>query len=127
MRELAERLAAVVGPEHVVADRRQLRLYRGGPWGPSYDTGRFGRTPALAVKPGDGGEVAACLAAVTAAGHPAIALGGATGVTGGALPTEDAVVLDLARLNTIFELDVDGRRARVGAAVRLGDLAAAAE
>src|SRR6185503_1557358 len=112
MSELADRLVALVGREHVVADRRQLRLYRGGPWGAADPRGRFGRTPALAVRPGDGPAVAACLAAIAASGQPAIGLGGGTGLTGGQLASEQSVVVDLARLDRIHEIDRESRRAR---------------
>jgi FAD/FMN-containing dehydrogenase len=126
--ELAARLASIVGSEAVVVDRRQLRLYRGGPWGAGDPEGRYGHTPLLAVRPGDAPQAAACLGAVVAAGHPAIALGGGTGLTGAGLPTPDAVVIDLARLDAI-EIDRPSRRARAGAGVKLGalDASAAAE
>jgi FAD/FMN-containing dehydrogenase len=127
MRALAEQLAATVGRANVIDDRRQLRLYRGGPWGAIDPAGRFGRTPALAVRPADGGEVARCLAAIVEAGRPVVALGGGTGLTGGQLPTDQSVVVDLGRLDAIHDVDAASRRARVGPAVRLGDLARAAE
>jgi FAD/FMN-containing dehydrogenase len=127
MRELADRLTAALGAEHVIQDRRQLRLYRGGPWGAADPEGRYGRTPAIAVRPGDGAQVASCLAAIAESGRPIVALGGGTGLTGGQLPTDRTVVVDLGRLDAIHEIDAASRRARVGAAVRLGDLARAAE
>jgi FAD/FMN-containing dehydrogenase len=123
--ELAARLARVAGADAVVSDRRQLRVYRGGPWGAGDPAGRYGHTPLLAVRPGDAAQAAGCLGEIVAAGHPAIALGGGTGLTGAALPTPDAVVVDLTRLDAI-EIDRPSRRARAGAGVRLGALDAAA-
>jgi FAD/FMN-containing dehydrogenase len=125
--EVGRALAAVVGPDAVVNDQRRLRLYRGGPWGADDPSGRFGRTPALAVQPGDAREVAECLRLIAEAGCPTLAVGGGTGLTGGQLPTAETVVLDLARLNAIESIEPGSRRARVGAATRLGNLAAAAE
>lgn len=124
---LKRALAAVVGRDGVVDDRRQLRLYRGGPWGADDPSGRYGRTPALAVRPADAAQVALCLRLIVEANHPTLALGGGTGLTGGQLPTADTVVVDLARLDAIESIEPESRRARVGAATRLGDLAAAAE
>src|SRR5205823_4467938 len=95
--------------------------------GPTDPEGRFGRTPSLAVRPADAAQVAACLRLVVNAGCPALAVGGGTGVTGGQLPTEETVVIDVARLDRIQSIDPDSRRARVDAAVKLGALAAAAE
>jgi len=124
---LAGALAEVVGSEAVVDDRRQLRLYRGGPWGADDPTGRYGVTPALAIRPGDAHEVADCLRVIAESGAPTLAVGGGTGLTGGQLPTAETVVVDLARLNAIESIEPSSRRARVAAATKLGDLAAAAE
>ena len=124
---LARALAGVVGADAVVEDPRERRLYRGGLWGPADPEGRFGRTPALVVKPGSPGEVATCLRLIVDAGCPVLAVGGGTGVTGGQLPTAETVVLDLARLNRVQAIDRASRRARADAAVKLGALAAAAE
>ncbi|HEV8637575.1 MAG TPA: FAD-binding oxidoreductase [Chloroflexota bacterium] len=122
---LFDRLAACVGRERVTAEGRRLRLYRGGPWGAGDPEGRFGRTPLLAVRPAGAEQVAACLGAITAAGHPAIALGGGTGLTGAGLPTAETVVVDLSDLDAV-EIDRPSRRARVGAGVKLARLDAAA-
>jgi FAD/FMN-containing dehydrogenase len=123
--ELAARLAGIAGAEAVIADRRQLRVYRGGPWGAGDPAGRYGHTPLLAVRPADAAQAAGCLGEIVAAGHAAIALGGGTGLTGAALPTPDTVVIDLAGLDAI-EIDRPSRRARAGAGARLGALDAAA-
>ncbi|HEY3083432.1 MAG TPA: FAD-binding oxidoreductase [Chloroflexota bacterium] len=123
--DLAERLASRVGPERVLAEERRLRLYRGGPWGAGDPGGRFGHTPLLGVRPATAEQTAACLGLITAAGHPAIALGGGTGLTGAGLPTAETVIVDLSDLDEIA-LDRPSRRARVGAGVRLARLDAAA-
>jgi FAD/FMN-containing dehydrogenase len=124
---LKRALTDLVGADGLVDDRRQLRLYRGGPWGAGDASGQFGVTPALAVRPADAAQVATCLRLLADEGCPTIALGGGTGLTGGQLPTADSIVVDLARLDRLEAIEVASRRARVGAAVRLGDLAAAAE
>lgn len=123
---LASRLAGIVGRDQIVADPAALRRYAGGPWGAVDPTGHFGFPPALAIRPADGAQVAASLAEIERAGLGAIALGGGTGLTGAGLPGRDSVVLDLDRLRHPFEIDPASRRARVGAAVRLLDLAVAA-
>jgi FAD/FMN-containing dehydrogenase len=124
---LARALVGIVGADAVVEDPRERRLYRGGVWGPVDPDGRFGQTPALVVKPGSAGEVAACLRLIADAGFPVLAVGGGTGVTGGQLPTAETVVLDLARLDRVHSVDRASRRARADAGVKLGALAAAAE
>ena len=49
------------------------------------------------------------------AGHeiPFVARGAGTGLSGGAVPVAEGVVIGLARMNAILEVDVASRRARV--------------
>ncbi len=49
---------------------------------------------------------------------PVVARGAGTGLSGGALPLADGVVLSLARFNRILEIDADNRLARVQPGVR---------
>ncbi|MES9926557.1 MAG: FAD-linked oxidase C-terminal domain-containing protein [Candidatus Thiodiazotropha sp. 6PDIVS] len=49
---------------------------------------------------------------------PVVARGAGTGLSGGALPHEQGVLLSLARLNRIIEIDRDNRQARVEPGVR---------
>jgi glycolate oxidase len=45
--------------------------------------------------------------------RPRVARGAGTGLAGGALPLTDGVLLSLARLNRILDIDVNNRTARV--------------
>jgi glycolate oxidase len=49
---------------------------------------------------------------------PVVARGAGTGLSGGALPLADGVILSLARFNRILEIDADNRLARVQPGVR---------
>ena len=51
-------------------------------------------------------------------GVPVVARGAGTGLSGGALPLANGVLLGLAKLNRILEIDPDGRTARVQPGVR---------
>src|SRR5215208_5167923 len=73
---LERRLAAIVGPAHVLADPELCASY-------GRDcTGRFGGPPALVVRPGSTPEVAQVLAACHEAGMPVVPQGGNTGPAG---------------------------------------------
>jgi glycolate oxidase len=63
-------------------------------------------------------EAAAVLCACAALGVPVVARGAGTGLSGGALPLADGVVLSLARLNRILRLDPLARVAVVQPGVR---------
>ncbi len=63
-------------------------------------------------------QVQAVLRACAAHRVPVVARGAGTGLSGGALPLADGIVLSLARLNRILELDVENRLARLQPGVR---------
>ena len=49
---------------------------------------------------------------------PVVARGAGTGLSGGALPNEDGILLSLAKFNQVLEIDADARLARVQPGVR---------
>jgi glycolate oxidase len=69
--------------------------------------------PELVVIPGSAGDVQAVVKLCHAHAVPFVARGAGTGLSGGALPVADGVVISLARLNRILEIDLDGRRVTV--------------
>lgn len=75
------------------------------------------RPPAVAL-PHTEQQVAAVLALCRTCGVPVVARGAGTGLSGGALPVERALLLSLARLNRILALDPLARTARVQPGVR---------
>src|SRR5512146_3115817 len=68
--------------------------------------------------PSDAAQVALVLRTCHEAGVPVIARGAGTGLSGGATPRPDAVLMPLARLNRIISLDPLARTARVQPGVR---------
>ena len=66
--------------------------------------------PACVVLPGAAGEVQAVLRLCARDGVPFVARGAGTGLSGGALPVADGVVVSLARMNRIVEVDVESER-----------------
>jgi glycolate dehydrogenase FAD-linked subunit len=66
--------------------------------------------PELVVIPGSANEVQAVVKLCHTHGVPFVARGAGTGLSGGALPVADGVVISLTRLNRILEVDVDRRR-----------------
>ena len=63
--------------------------------------------PGLVVAPRTEEEVRALLAAARELHFPVTPQGGLTGLSGGALPSEGGVALDLRRMNRIIEVDRD--------------------
>src|SRR6478736_4704502 len=96
--ELVERFAAVTD---VVREPEQLRTYE--------CDGLTGRRviPALVALPGTTAEVQAVVRICNEAAIPFVARGAGTGLSGGALPVADGIVISLARMTAVLEIDVD--------------------
>jgi glycolate oxidase len=97
---LRDRLVQICGSEYVVRDATSLATYR------SDALTREARTPPLAVLPADGAEVAAVVAACAEHDTPWVARGAGTGLSGGALPVADGVLIVLTRLRRILSVDL---------------------
>jgi glycolate oxidase len=99
-----EELTAALGHEHVITEPEQLATY-------DCDglTG-WRAQPACVVLPGSGPEVQDVLRLCARYQVPFVARGAGTGLSGGALPVADGIVVSIARLNRILEVDVDSER-----------------
>ncbi len=69
--------------------------------------------PMIAVLPSTTEEVSAVLKICYAEGVPVVPRGSGTSLAGGALPTEDCVILGVARMNAVLETNYDDRYIRV--------------
>ncbi|WP_177419242.1 FAD-linked oxidase C-terminal domain-containing protein [endosymbiont of Lamellibrachia barhami] len=78
----------------------------------------YRQVPLIVLLPYDTGQVQAILRYCHTNKIPVVARGAGTGLSGGALPHEDGVLLSLARLNKILEVDQPNMRARVQPGVR---------
>jgi glycolate oxidase len=99
-----EELRAALGAAHVVTEPEQLRVYE--------CDGLTGHraVPELVVLPGSTEEVQAVLRACHRERVPFVARGAGTGLSGGATPVAGGVVVSLARMNRILEIDLASQR-----------------
>jgi FAD/FMN-containing dehydrogenase len=116
---LLDGLRAVVGDAHVLTDPSVVASYESD-W-----TGRFRGSARCVVRPASTEEVSAVLAACAAAAAPVCVQGGNTGLVGGSIPVEDAVLLSLLRLSAVEEIDPLSAQVTVGAGCTLAALQAA--
>jgi FAD/FMN-containing dehydrogenase len=108
-----EELAAVVGPQHVLADEGTTAGY-------SVDwTGRYRGRAAAVVRPGSTAEVAGVLRACSGAGAAVVPQGGNTGLVGGGVPLAGEVVLSTRRLDQLGPVDPLAAQVTVGAGATL--------
>jgi glycolate oxidase len=114
-------LARICGPASVITDPQELRTYECD--GLTAHRSR----PGLAVLPGSAHEVAAIVAACAAAAVPFVARGSGTGLSGGALPRADGVLIVMSRMRQILDIDPVSRRAVVEPGVTNLSVSQAAE
>jgi len=69
--------------------------------------------PLAAILPSSTAEVSAALAICHEEGVPVVPRGSGTSLAGGAMPTADAVILGVARMNAVLETDYENRFIRV--------------
>jgi glycolate oxidase len=100
-------LTDIVGPRNVITDPLELRTYE------CDGLTSHRATPALVVFPATAGQVAAVVRQCAGNGVPFVARGSGTGLSGGAVPREDGVLIVLAKMRSILEVDPVARRAVV--------------
>jgi FAD/FMN-containing dehydrogenase len=109
-------LRHIVGDAHVLTDPEVTAGYAVD-W-----TGRFrGSTPAV-IRPGSTDEVAAVVRSCAASGLAIVPQGGNTGLVAGAIPLRGEIVVSLARLTALGEVDRASAQVTVGAGVTLAAL-----
>ncbi|MCB1725244.1 MAG: FAD-binding protein [Gammaproteobacteria bacterium] len=109
---LAKRLRDVVDGPHVLSSPEELAPYE------CDGLAAYRIVPLLVVLPGSVEEIQAVLRICHEERVPVVARGAGTGLSGGALPHEQGVLLGLARLNRILAIDPDNACARVQPGVR---------
>ncbi|MFA7433314.1 MAG: FAD-linked oxidase C-terminal domain-containing protein [Gemmobacter sp.] len=104
---IVARLLAVLPEDAVIHAEEEVRAYE-------CDALTAYRCPPLAaVLPRTTGEVAAVLRVCHEEGVPVVPRGSGTSLAGGVLPTADSVILGVARMNEVLEVDYTDRFIRV--------------
>ncbi len=109
---LAEKLSSQLPKDSVLMEPEQLAPFEcdGLPV--------YRRTPLLVVLPETIEDVQWILQVCEHASVPVVTRGAGTGLSGGALPNENAVLLVMTKFSRILEIDADNRIARVQPGVR---------
>jgi len=104
---LVQRLSTVLPKDAVIHDEAETRAYE------CDGLSAYRCPPLLAVLPGSTEEVSAVLRICHEMNVPVVPRGAGTSLAGGALPTADCVILGVARMNDVLEVDYDNRFVRV--------------
>jgi glycolate oxidase len=99
-----DELRTALGVEHVITELEQLRVYE--------CDGLTGHraVPEVVVLPGSTEDVQTVLRACHRERVPFVARGAGTGLSGGATPVAGGVVVSLARMNRILDIDLASQR-----------------
>jgi len=118
--ELRRQFEQVLAAKDVLSDPVQCRAYEcDGLTG-------YRVIPQLVLLPRDAAQVAAAVKVCAAGRVPFVARGAGTGLSGGALPVADGVVISLARLKRVLEVDPANRLAVLEPGVTNLEITAAA-
>jgi glycolate oxidase len=107
MAAVVEAARAALPPDGLIEDHMRLRTYE------CDGLAHYRVTPALVVLPETAEQVAAVVRACAEHGVPFVARGSGTGLSGGALPRADGVLIVTARMRTVREIRAEDQRAIV--------------
>jgi glycolate oxidase len=102
--ELVGGLRRICGDEFVLTHPHQLATYE------SDGLLQYAVVPGAVVLPASASEVQGVVRACHRASVPFVARGAGSGLSGGAMPSEDGVVIALSRMRRILEVDLDNQR-----------------
>jgi glycolate oxidase len=104
MERFTERLAAICSPDRVITNRHALQAYE------SDGLLQYAALPSAVVLPDSADEVRQIVRACFEERIPWVARGSGTGLSGGAVPVEEGVVVALTRMRRIIEVDLPNQR-----------------
>jgi len=103
---IIRQLKKILGKDAVLDRPEELMLYE-------YDGGLDRSRPGAVVFPENTQQVSKIMRLASQNKIPVVPRGAGTGLSGGAIAQKEAIVLSLARMNKILEIDVDNQRAVV--------------
>jgi glycolate oxidase len=104
---VAAEIARAIGPDKILSDPNELLPFE------SDGLAKLRARPGLVVLPKSAAEVQAIVRCCHEHGVPFVARGSGTGLSGGALPHPDGVLIVLTRLNRILDVDIPNQRITV--------------
>jgi glycolate oxidase len=103
-RRILDEFRAIVGKDGLITEPEQLHTYE------CDGLTNFRVLPAAVVLPNSTAQVESVVRVCHREKIPFVARGSGTGLSGGALPIENGIVISLARLNRILEVDIPNAR-----------------
>ena len=110
--QLIRAFESVLPAQSIISDATALRVYE------CDGLSAYQQVPRLVILPDSIAQVQAAMAVCSANNIPIVPRGGGTSLSGGALPHKDGIVLSLAKMNELLEVDPLNRTARVQPGMR---------
>lgn len=104
---IISQLEAIVGRDGVIASREERAVYE------CDGLASYRQLPGLVVLPQTAEAVSAIVKLCNRFDIPFVARGSGTGLSGGAMPTEDCLLIVTTRMNRILEVDFENQRVTV--------------
>ncbi|MCG9891855.1 MAG: glycolate oxidase subunit GlcD [Thermosynechococcaceae cyanobacterium MS004] len=101
---IVKQLEAIVGRNGIISSRAERSVYE------CDGLASYRELPGLVVLPQTTEEVVAIIQLCDTHNIPFVARGSGTGLSGGAMPTEDCLLIVTTRMNRILEVDLDNQR-----------------
>ncbi len=114
-KKVIKTLEDILGPENVFIGKTERLSY-------SYDSQHVNAMPDAVVHAADKHEIASVLQLALKYSIPVITRGAGSGLTGGSIPEQGGIVLNLERMNKILELNVEDRFVRAQPGAITGDI-----
>lgn len=106
-RAIAKTLEGILGPEGVVRRKEEILTYE------CDGLTAYQERPAIVVLPKTTEQIAQVLALCYQQEIPWVARGAGTGLSGGALPSKDCILIVTARMNQVLDVDLHNQRITV--------------
>lgn len=106
-KRIIRELSAALGKDRVIRRKEELLVYE------CDGLTSYRQRPAVVVLPRTTAEVAAAVAVCHRHGVPFVARGAGTGLSGGALPLENAVLIVTATMRQVLDVDLENQRVTV--------------
>src|SRR4030043_2219159 len=110
-----KKLIEIVGTENFTDQLEELVPY-------SYDASMNGHRPNAAVWPESAEQVSQIVKFANEHKIPVVPRGAGTSLSGGAVPIQGGIIVDLSKMNKILEISIESRYVRVQAGVVCDDL-----
>jgi glycolate oxidase len=118
-KKILKKLKKILGPDNVFTGKTELLSY-------SYDSQHVNAMPDAVVHASDKFDIAKIVKLASKHSIPVVTRGAGSGLTGGSIPEQGGIVLNLERMNKILHLSVEDRIIRVQPGAITGDIQALA-